>query len=182
MNGSGTVTQAGIAQLTGGDISPLEQVFPQSLVDALVQTAQANGRYFTSQADAENSPVDPVFSPWGGMSGLTVLDPPSPTTIITSGGSVLNSEELPGILVVLGGSTLDWRGTAQFYGVIYVEGPCDFSRGTADIHGMAVVHENYTMKGTPDIRYNDNCIANLDNRFPSATRRVPNTWREVQPQ
>ena len=180
--GTGTVTQAGIAQLTGGDISPLEEVFPQGLVEALVATAQANGRYFTSQEDAENSPVDPVWSPWGGLSGLCVIEPPSPTTIITGGGVVLNSEELPGILMVLGGSTLDWRGTAQFYGVIYVEGPADFSRGTADIHGMCIVADDYGLKGTPDIRYNDNCIANLDERFPSATRRVPNTWREVQPQ
>ncbi len=182
VNGTGTVTQAGIAQLTGGDVSPIEEVFPQSLVEALKATAQANGRYFTSQAEAENSPVDPVWSPWGGLSGLCVIEPPSPTTLVAYGGATINTEELPGILVVLGGSTLDWRGTAQFYGVIYVEGPCDFSRGTADIHGMVVVDEGYTLKGTPDIRYNDNCIANLDDRFPSATRRVPNTWREVQPQ
>jgi hypothetical protein len=180
--GTGTVTQPGIAQVTGGDISPLEQVFPQRLVDALKLTAQANGRYFTSQEEAENSPVDPVWSPWGGLSGLCVIEPPTPTTIIAAGGATLNTEDLPGIFMILGGSTLDWRGTSQFYGVIYVEGTCDFSRGTADLHGMTVVNTDYGLKGTPDIRYNDNCITNLDNRFPSATRRVPNTWREVQPQ
>ena len=182
VNGVGTVTQPGIAQVTGGDISPLDEVFPQALVEELTRTAQRNGRYFTSYDEAENSPVDPVWSPWGGLSGLCVIEPPTPTTIVAAGGDTLNTEDQPGILMVLGGSTLDWRGTAQFYGVIYVEGTCDFSRGTADIHGMCVVNTDYGLRGTPDIRYNDNCIANLDNRFPSATRRVPNTWREVQPQ
>jgi hypothetical protein len=182
IDGVGSVTQAGIAQVLGGDISPLDEVFPQTLVDALKLTAQANGRYFTSQEEAENSPVDPVWSPWGGLSGLCVIEPPTPTTIIAAGGAVLNTEEQPGIFMVLGGSTLDWRGTAQFYGVIYVEGTADFSRGTADIHGMCVVNTDYGLRGTPDIRYNDDCISRLDERFPSATRRVPNTWREIQPQ
>lgn len=182
VNGTGTVTEAGIAQVTGGDISPLEQVFPQALVDALTLTAQANGRYFTSLEDAENSPADPVWSPWGGLSGLCVIEPPTPTTIVAAGGAVLNTEEQPGVFMVLGGSTLDWRGTAQYYGVIYVEGPSDFSRGTADIHGMCVVNTDYGLRGTPDIRYNDDCITRLDERFPSATRRVPNTWREIQPE
>jgi len=182
VDGTGTVTQAGIAQVTGGDISPLDEVFPQTLVDALKLTAQANGRYFTSAEEAENSPVDPVWSPWGGLSGLCVIEPPTPTTIIAAGGDVLNSEEQPGIFMVLGGSTLDWRGTAQFYGVIYVDGTADFSRGMADIHGMCVVNTDYGLRGTPEIRYNDDCITRLDERFPSATRRVPNTWREIQPQ
>jgi hypothetical protein len=182
VNGVGSVTQAGIAQVTGGDISPLDKIFPQGLVDSLKATAQANGRYFTTHAEAESSPVDEVWSPQGGLSGLCVIEPATPTTIVTGGNTALNSEAEPGILMVLGGSTLDWRGTAQFYGVIYVEGPADFSRGTADIHGMCIVADDYGLRGTPNIRYNDDCIANLDNRFPSATRRVPNTWREVQPQ
>jgi len=182
VNGTGTMTEAGISQKTGGDISPLDQVFPQWLVEALKLKAQEVGRYFTSQEEAEDSPVDPVWSPWGGLSGLCVIEPPTPTTILAYGGATINTEEQPGVFMVLGGSTLDWRGTAQFYGVIYVEGTCDFSRGTADLHGMTVVNTDYGLKGTPDIRYNDNCIANLDERFPSATRRVQNTWREIQPE
>ena len=44
------VSAMGIVQKTGDDIDPLDEVFPQALVDALVSTAQANGRYFTSLA------------------------------------------------------------------------------------------------------------------------------------
>jgi len=176
-----SVTQSGIAQVTGDGIVPLDEVFPPSLVDALVATAQANGRYFTSLAAAESSPADPVWSPAGGLSGLTVIRPATPTTIKVTGNTQLNSEAQPGVLMILGGSNLDWGGTAQFYGVIYCEGPMDTSHGTGDIHGMVVTNSTESLKGTPNIRYNDNCIARLDQRFPSIVRRVQNTWREVQP-
>ena len=35
--------------------------------------------------------------------------------------------------------------------------------------------------GTPDIRYNDLCIRNLDSQFPIGTRVVPGYWRELKP-
>jgi hypothetical protein len=38
------------------------------------------------------------------------------------------------------------------------------------------------MRGTTDIFYNDNAIANLGNRFSLTVKQVPNTWREIQPQ
>lgn len=176
------VTADGIAQLTGNQISPLESVFPQALVDALVSTAQLNGRYFTSLAAAEASAVDAIWSPSGGLSGLTVIAPATLTSIKISGNGVLNSATLPGILLVLGGSELQWGGSGQFYGVIYTEGTMDTSNGTADIHGMVITKTTEGLKGTPNILYNDDCIANLDRRFPSLVRRVQNSWREVKPQ
>jgi hypothetical protein len=177
-----SVTQSGVAQITGNAITPLEQIFPQALVDALTSTAQANGRYFTSLAAAEASPADAIWSPTGGCSGLTVIKPPAVTDLKIQGNTTLNSEEEPGMLLVLGGSTLSWGGTAQYYGVIYSEGPMNTSHGTGDIHGMVITNTDEDMKGTPHILYNDNCIANLDQRFPSMARRVKNSWREVQPQ
>jgi hypothetical protein len=176
------VTQSGIAHLTGSDITPLEQIFPQTLVDSLTVTAQANGRYFTSLAEAEASPVDPIWAPTGGLSGLCVIDPPAVMEVMVQGNTDLNTEDDPGIFMLLGGSTLSWGGTAQYYGVMYVEGTMDTSHGTGDIHGMVITNTNEDLKGTPHILYNDNCIANLDQRFPSLAKRVKNTWREVQPQ
>lgn len=175
------VTQDGVTQKTGAEVSPLEEVFPQALVDSLTNTAQANGRYFTSLAAAETSGSDAVWSPSGGLSGLTVIAPEVPTTIKVTGNIVLNSEDQPGILMILGGSTLVWGGTGQFYGVIYSEGPMDTSNGTADIHGMVITNNTEDMRGTPNILYNDNCIVNLNERFPSLVRRVQNSWRELQP-
>lgn len=177
-----SVTQSGIAQLTGGAITPLEQIFPQTLVESLKSTAQANGRYFTSLAAAAASASDPVWAPAGGLSGLCVIEPSAVSELKIQGNTTLNSEAEPGILMVLGGSTLSWGGTAQYYGVIYSEGPMNTSHGTGDIHGMVITNTDEDLKGTPHILYNDNCIANLDQRFPSQARRVKNTWREVQPQ
>jgi len=176
-----SVTAGGIAQITGSAITPLSQIFPQTLVDALTKTAQANGRYFTSLAAAAASPANAVWSPTGGISGLTVIDPPTPVELKVQGNAVVNSEASPGILMILGGSTLSWGGTAQYYGVMYCEGPMNTAHGTGDIHGMVITNTHEDMKGTPNILYNDNCIANLDERFPSMARRVRNTWREVQP-
>jgi len=176
------VTAPGIAQITGDSISPLSDVFPQTLVDAMVSTAQANGRYFSSLSAAQSSPADPVWSPSGGLSGLTVIMTSPGQTIGVTGNTQLNSEAQPGVLMILGGGELDWGGTAQFYGVIYCQGVMDTSHGTADIHGMVVTASTESLKGTPNVLYNDNCIANLDQRFPSVVRRVSNSWRELQPQ
>ena len=177
-----SVTGPGITQTIGpDDISPLEQVFPQALVDALKSTAQANGRYFTSLTAAEASSADAVWSPTGGISGLTVIEPPVAGEVRITGNEDVNTEAEPGILLVLGGSGLVWGGNAQFYGVIYTEGQMDTANGTSDIHGMVVTNNTEDMRGTPNILYNDNAIANLDHRFPSMVRRVPNTWREIKP-
>ena len=176
------VTVGGISQLTGSNVSPLEDVFPQALVDSLRLTAEANGRYFTSLSMAEASPVDAIWSPTGGLSGLTVIDPPPGSDVKITGNVVLNSEAVPGILLLLGGSELQWGGTERFYGVIYSKGGMDTSAGTADIHGMVITAGTEGMKGTPNILYNDKCIVNLDLSFPSLVRRVQNTWREVPPQ
>jgi hypothetical protein len=175
------VSADGIAQKTGDEITPLDQIFPQTLVDSLRTTAQRNGRYFTSLAAAEASPVNETWSPIGGLSGLVVIEPDVVTELKVQGNTNLNSEQEPGIFLILGGSTLSWGGTAQYFGVIYCEGPMNTSHGTGDIHGMVIANTDEDMRGTPNILYNDNCIANLDERFPSMARRVRNTWREVQP-
>jgi hypothetical protein len=180
-DGTKSVTADGIARFEGSDAGSLDEIFPVSLVESLILLAQQNNRYFLTMAEAGSSPVHETWSPQGGFSGLVVIDTKPGDTIIFSGNTVLNSEDKPGIFVVLGGGTLDWRGTADYYGVIYCEGPMDFSRGTADVHGMIIAAGNEAMNGTPNLLYNDNCIAKLDTRFPSLIRQVPNTWREVAP-
>jgi hypothetical protein len=158
-----------------------DRTFSPSLVAGLKATAEANGRYFTSLAAAEASPVAAEWSPQGGLSGLTVIEYPVPTTVKMDGNDVINSEAVPGILMVLGGGELQWGGTQQFYGIIYTQGTMDTTHGTGDIHGMAVTTGTESMKGTPNIWYNDKCIANMLNRFSLNVKMVTNTWRELPP-
>ena len=103
-------TQSGIAQVTGSDISPLDEVFPQTLVDALVSTAQANGRYFTSLGRRRGEPRRRRLEPHGRHERPLRDRAAGRDRAKIQGNTNLNSEAMPGILLVLGGSTL--RGAA----------------------------------------------------------------------
>lgn len=173
-----------IAKYEGNAAKRPSEVFPPTLVgqadppQGLVGLALQHGRYFTSAAAADASPVDPTWSPQGGISGLCVIDSAAGYTIRGN----YNSEAQPGILMILGGGDLDYGGGGDYYGVIYVTGTVQKGHGTYGVHGMVVVDSDQDMRGTTDIFYNDNCIANLANRFSLTVKQVPNTWREIHPQ
>ena len=70
-----------------------------------------------------------------------MIEPPDTDSTEGNGNAIVNSEAEPGILLILGGSTLsEWGGNAEYYGVMYCEGPMSTSHGTADIHGMVVTN------------------------------------------
>jgi hypothetical protein len=177
----GDVTAPGIVQNVGGGPGIVANIFSPSLAASLKATAEANGRLFTSYAAAEASPAEAEWSPQGGLSGLTVIQAGPTETVIVGGNTTINSELVPGMLLILGGAAVDWRGNGEYFGIIYCEGAMDTSRGTADIHGMVVTTSNEAMKGTPHILYNDNCIARLQNHFSLNVKMVTNTWRELDP-
>ena len=141
--------------------------------------AYAHGRYFTSIAAAENSPADPIWSPGGGLTGLTVIEPPTFTTLTVKDD--YNSEAAPGILLLLGGSNLDFGGGGNYWGVMYTDGTVDKGHGNFIVHGMLVAASTVDMRGTVNVNYNDNCIARLSTRWPLSIRLVPDTWRELPP-
>jgi hypothetical protein len=166
-----------IVQFQGAAALSPDEVFSPALVRGLTDLAKDNGRYFTSAADADASPVDPVWSPQGGISGLCVIDDPAGYTIRGD----YNSEAQPGILLVLGGGDFDYGGGGDYYGVVYVEGQVLKGHGSYGIHGMIVINTDDDMRGTTDVFYNDNCIANLMSRFSLTVKQVPNSWREIKP-
>lgn len=180
---------------TGGSI---DDVFPPTLIATLKATAIATGRYFTSQAAAKASPVDPDWSPQGGMSGLCVIELPAGSIVSLSGDLNVNNTDVdgngtidldgkPGVLMVLGGTTanpvnLDYAGGGNFYGIVYCAGSVDKGHGNYVIHGMLVCGGTNDMRGTVNVDYNDNCITRLFQRFTLNVKLVENTWREVPPQ
>ena len=166
-----------IVKFQGAAAKRPSEVFPPSLVEGLTQLAKDHGRYFTSASAADASPVDPVWSPAGGISGLCVIDSAAGYSIRDD----YNSEAQPGILMILGGGDLDYGGGGNYYGVMYVTGTVQKGHGSYIVHGMIVVDSDQDMRGTTDIFYNDNCIANLMNRFSFTVKQVPNTWREIDP-
>jgi hypothetical protein len=114
--------------------------------------------------------------------GLCVVKAAS-GVVSMNGNEVHNSEQQPGVLLILGGATLRMTGNSQFYGLIYCQGnvETDKSNGTPRIHGMLITDGKLTGSGTPDIRYNDRCIAGISHQFPVGTRLVPGYWRELKP-
>jgi hypothetical protein len=164
-----------IVQNVGTEAKTPDEVFPPALVTGLTELAQQHGRYFTSAAAADASPVDPIWSPAGGISGLCVIDSAAGYTVRGN----YNTEAQPGILLILGGGDLDYGGGGLYYGVIYVTGTVQKGHGNYEVHGMVVVASDQDMRGTTDLYYNDKAVANLNNRFPLTVKVVPNTWREI---
>jgi hypothetical protein len=100
-----------------------------------------------------------------------------------TGGETYNSEDQPGILLVLGTATVRFGGSTQYFGIVYSANQMevDRSHGTPVIHGMLITNGDLRASGTPDIRYNDRCIRGLNNQFPVGSRLVPGFWRELKP-
>lgn len=167
-----------IVQNVGAAAKSPSEVFPQTLVDGLTKLAKQHDRYFTSAAEADASPVDPTWAPTGGVSGLCVIDSAAGYEIRGD----YNSVTKPGILMILGGGDLDYGSGGHYWGAIYVTGTVLKGHGSYSVHGMIVVDSDQDMRGTTDLYYNDDCIANLNNRFSLTVKQVPNTWREIDPQ
>lgn len=119
------------------------------------------------------------------LSGLCVVEASSAWTIELgqlNAHEVYNSEEHPGILLVLGGAGIKLHGGTEYFGVIYTAGDLSCDVGTPVIHGMLVTDGIMSLKGTPDIRYNWNCVRRLSREWLSGARLMPNYWREVRPE
>jgi hypothetical protein len=175
-----TVSAEDIVDLEGSAAGTVEQVFPAALRDGLKAVAMAHGRYFTSEDEAYDSPVDANWSPTGGVSGLTVIESPTGANVVLRAG-VWNSETDPGILIVLGGGNIDFAGSGDYWGVMYTDGTVDKGHGNFTVHGMVVAASLVDMRGHVNVWYNDNVIARLATRWSLNVRVVPNTWRELKP-
>lgn len=149
-----------------------QAVLSDERIAALKALAQSTGRYFTSTSVA----------PASAYSGLCVIEASGQVQLPQG---VFNTEEQPGVLLVLGGATLKFTGSAQYFGIVYIESHSTDSvgkvSGTPIIHGMLITEGGLKANGTPDIRYNDNVVRNLNTRFPAGSRVVAGTWRELKP-
>lgn len=179
---STTKLAAPYMSLVSGSSNPLadrDAVLSDKAIQELIDLAKGTGRYFTDPSAPSSTPE--------GYGGLCVIQ-----TLEDFGaqlnGLKINSEYLPGILLVLGP---DWPldpapmfrigGDAEFFGVVYVQGVVSKTNGGAVIHGMLITEKDLDENGSPEIRYNDNCVRGLNTRFPGGSRFVPGYWRELKP-
>ena len=178
--GSPDVFENSIDVVTGSAVPPLDSLVPAGWVSDMKAMAQAHGRYFTSMIAAQASPIDSVWAPQGGLSGLCVVEPPFVGSVQLPSQS-LNAEQKPGCLLVLGGSSLTPGSSGDFYGAIYCEGGVQTTHGNPRLHGMLVAAAAVDMRGLLDVMYNDACVANM--RWLVAVDPIPGTtdWLDDTP-
>ena len=160
--------------LQGPNAPSRQAVLSDGKIAELKALALSTGRYFTSTTAPASTPQK--------YGGLCVIEVPSGEVPLI-GGETYNSEDQPGILLVLGGGTIRFGGNTQYFGIVYCASPivADRAHGTPIIHGMLITEGNLVGSGTPDIRYNDKCVRGLNSQFPVGSRLVPGYWRELKP-
>jgi type II secretory pathway pseudopilin PulG len=177
--------------VTGHD-SPktLEEVFPQAARDDIARYAKSVGRYFDAQnATPGLTPFQTALaslrSQYGGpgLSGLTVVRQTTPETYNFTGGLVLNlPPDPPGILMLEGPIDFHIGGTADFYGLLYLE-QATMSAGALTIHGELFSTTDIDFRGTLNMWYSQSVLTGLSSeQWTSTVSMVPNTWRELRPQ
>jgi hypothetical protein len=169
----------------------LEEIFPEDAREGIIGVAKTGGRYFgpnplhgspayvtlaAAVTAANASPVSQL-SQYGGLSGLTVIEATSGTLDLGD----LNTEQYPGILMVIGGAGIDLTGNGEFWGLIYCEGTVSTSRGTPEIHGMLLTTGDLDLRGTADLTFDYSALVGLAGQWSVTAKMVKNTWRELKP-
>jgi len=163
------------------DLDQYPRPISDSTIEGLTSLA-ANmkpSRYFTGP-DAETDAKSAT-----GLNGLVVIDMAGTDRTLDIGPGTYNGDpslgDNPGILIVLNGD-IRFHGSPVYWGVVYSEGDIGSDAGgTPQIHGMVACDGDFDFNGTPDIRYNDQCVTALDTQWQTSTRLVPSYWRELQP-
>jgi hypothetical protein len=183
-------TQFGTGPDEHNSPNSLDEVFPPSAREAIISYAKRVGRYFDEEnASPGKSPFETALaspqSKYGdggpGLRGLTVVKQTAADDYNLGGNLFLNSENDPGILMLQGPIDFSIHGTAQFYGLLYLE-EATISAGTLSIHGALFSTTDIDFRGTLNLMYNYMALAGLTSEpWGSTVSMVPNTWRELQP-
>jgi hypothetical protein len=110
----------------------------------------------------------------------------SATGISFAGNTQIGSYDKPVVLVLdnaSGQNVLDFRGSANFYGVVISLGELDM-RGTSGFYGSVLCRGDLVSSGMgsiPEINYNQDIINLLSRIHTISVNIVPNTWEEHTP-
>ena len=160
-----------IDQVTGLAAGTIDDCISPDYVAAMKAQARATGRFFTSEASAEASPVDAEWAPQGGLSGLCVIELPAGQSVSMDLATTLNSGAEPGQFYLLcsgaGSVDLSIGGNGDYYGFVYVSGQISETAGTGAVHGAWFATGSVDMGKALDLTYNDDCVA-----FPNLIRTI----------
>jgi len=168
-------------------VPAIDKLFSPQLIEQIIGIAESlpgvsnvGTSYYDCTAANPNGPD--IVPSGANLSGVVVIRVNNGSSV-SLGNETINSIDNPGILLILGGNavTFDMSGNGTFWGVLYTQGICDTAHGTPSVHGMLWSGSDLTMKGTPDVYYNDSVIRKLRNKWTLSVNVVPNTWREIRP-
>ena len=106
----------------------------------------------------------------------------STTPIIIAANTQLGDRQHPIVLILdsPGINALDFRGTADFFGIILTTGSLEI-RGTSSFYGQVLARDTIDSKGggaSPEVNYNADIINLLNGYYTISVAIVPNTWEE----
>ena len=162
---------------TGYGPATPEATLGEDDLEALIDVAEANGTYYTTQPASLTGDV-------------VVLDGGSAADWKYTGNDVFNSEQNPGLVIMRSGK-LELNGTVKFYGLIYHanDNPESSAEDLVRVHGNAQLQGGVIVdgpggvqagsSGKKNIKFDPNAFQNI-NAFGTAGV-VQNTWREIAP-
>lgn len=158
------------------------EALSDAALDRLRQTAIANGTYH-ADCSTVSDPAGPlVFIETGGTG----------CRITNAAGSVVNSPEAPGMIVVANG-TLELAGNLTYHGVIYAANRTGLTGTVVTVNGTVAVKGAIAVDGAggllvgssgnvgsseANVVYDPNAFAAL--RSYGASAFVPSSWREIE--
>jgi hypothetical protein len=173
--GKGVETGTGITPDGPGSAITFDQILPPQYINALLGIAQNQGTYFTTGADATTFLTS-------GNAGGKIVYVKAASALTIGGSSQMGTRTNPIVLIVdaPGDNVIDWRGTADFYGIVIVLGNA-LIRGTTTIWGACLTSGLLEGKGagsSPEIAFNQNVINLVNHQYIMSVNIVPNTWEE----
>jgi len=143
----------------------------------ITATGAVQGTYFENPSAAETF----LFS---SQARGKIVYVKSNSAVSFAGNTQIGSRDQPVVLVldtpVTAENALDFRGTADFYGVLIVRGHVDM-RGTSSFYGSVYVSGTIDSHGygaSPEVIYNQQLISNINRQHVFSVNIVPNTWEE----
>ena len=160
----------------------LQDVFPSEILLGIISAGKSFANMNAYKAWKSSHPGVEPFATYPRIIIIENGDVDAKDMPETDGLPTVWSEEDPGILVVLNGNFNATGQKKTIYGIVHVANGLVLG-GNAEIHGMVVAKASGWVHGTRAVVYNPTVMAKLGLQGPLTltVRRVPNTWRELQP-
>jgi len=160
-----------------------DELIRTQLTNALAGIAKNQSSYYDDDATTPEPPIADGVTLLKSVNGPgKIIYMKSSTPIVIAANTQLGSRENPIVLILdyPGINDLDFRGTADFFGIIVTTGSL-LVRGTSSFWGQVLAKEAIDSNGggsSPEVNYNLDIINKINQTYTISVAIVPNTWEE----